>query len=197
LSISPDVVVNANRFVWPMRMPGTPAIIIPPARIALELTYISTSMFGLSKPSCGPPQRNACFDSLRAGDTTQALLPDLMKTPNLRFASLASRSMRSAARRPRVMVDGASERRKSCWARYGSRGASANAGVTTNPSRSASRRVEAAGVASAIGTGVVPPFTLLIAPSFGTVVGALGSRTQRTSSKTWRATSGSPSFAVR
>ena len=55
----------------------------------------------------------------------------------------------------------------------------------------------AMGLASSIGTGVLPPFTSLIAPSFGTVVGEFGSRTQRTSSNTCRATSASPSFAVR
>jgi len=90
---------------------------MPPARMAFELTYSSTSMLGLSKPSCGPPHSSACFDSLRPGDTSQALLPDLMKTPNMRFARCAARSMRSAARSPRSTDDGASERRKSCCAR--------------------------------------------------------------------------------
>jgi len=46
-----------------------------------------------------------------------------------------------------------------------------------------------AGTASASGTGVVPPITRLIAPVVGTVVGAFGSFSQRTSSNTSRAAS--------
>ena len=136
--------------------------------------------------------------ALRVGDTSQELLPDLMKTPNLRLSSLASRSIRLAARRPRSTVDGATVRRKSCCARYGSRLTSASAeGGTRSARRSANGRGVTAGVASAIGVGVLPPFTLLMAPLLGTVVVAFGSLTQRTSSKTCRAAVASPSFAAR
>src|SRR5581483_3088411 len=68
-------------------MPGTPAIIMPPAFMRFERMYISQSMFGLSKPSCGPPQRSACPVALRDGETTHELLPEWMKTPKRRFSS--------------------------------------------------------------------------------------------------------------
>ena len=62
---------------------------MPPTARSGVRTYASLLMFGLSKPSCGPPQSSALPVALRSGATTHELLPEWTKTPKRRFSSSA------------------------------------------------------------------------------------------------------------